>query len=63
MKETWRSLNQKLSTMTEKEIFLALENERATTRRASILERLHRRFCSLRASRERIELLQEAIKA
>jgi len=48
--------------MTEEEISDALVLERATHKRASMLERLHRRYCSLRASRERIELMREAVK-
>ena len=62
MTETWRSLNAKIGRMTEEEISDALVLERATHKRASMLERLHRRYCSLRASRERIELMREAVK-
>ena len=61
--ETWRSINAKLRRMTEAEVLAALEHERATAKRASILERLHARYCMLRAARERIEILKEAVKA
>jgi hypothetical protein len=37
-----------------------LNEERAGERRISILERLHQRYTSLRAARERIEILKEA---
>jgi hypothetical protein len=60
--ETWRSLNAKIGRMAEEEISEALALERATHKRASMLERLHRRYCSLRASRERIEILREAVR-
>jgi hypothetical protein len=61
--ETWRSINAKMRRMSEAEVLAALEHERATARRASILERLHARYCTLRAARERIEILKEATKA
>lgn len=38
-----------------------LNAERATDRRVTVLERLHQRYCALRAARERIELLKEAV--
>jgi hypothetical protein len=60
--ETWRSLNAKIGRMAEEEISEALALERATHKRASMLERLHRRYCSLRASRERIEIMREAVR-
>jgi len=37
-----------------------LNHERANFKRVVVLERLHQRYTMLRASRERIELLQEA---
>ena len=37
-----------------------LTHERAHAKRVVVLERLHQRYTMLRASRERIELLQEA---
>jgi hypothetical protein len=37
-----------------------LNYERKNDRRVVVLERLHQRYTMLRASRERIELLQEA---
>jgi hypothetical protein len=39
-----------------------LMEERKNQRRVSVLERLHQRYNTLRVSRERIELLQEAKK-
>lgn len=60
MKDTWRSLNQRLSSMTEDEVSDALSAERVGDRRASMLQRLHQRYCALRQSRERIEIMKEA---
>lgn len=60
MTTTWRSLNAELRTLDEASVFAMLEHERANQRRVSVLQRLHQRYNTLRVSRERIELLQEA---
>ena len=60
MTTTWRSLNAELRTLDEASVFAMLEHERANERRVSVLQRLHQRYNTLRVSRERIELLQEA---
>ena len=39
-----------------------LNEERQSSRRVTILERLHQRYTMLRAARERIELLKEATR-
>jgi hypothetical protein len=62
LNDTWRSLNQKLRSMTEEEALAALEAERVGPRRVSILQRLHQRYCTLRQSRERVEILKGAQK-
>lgn len=59
MKLTWRSLNDKLHTMTEEQVLLLLNDERANARRVTFLERLHQRYTTLRATRERLEILNE----
>ena len=56
----WRELNKSLSSMTEDQVRAMLDAEMATNRRVSVVERLHQRYTSLRASRERIELLRAA---
>lgn len=56
----WRSLNNILSTLSEDEVMNLLNEERIGKKRASMLARLHQRYSSLRASRERIEILAEA---
>lgn len=60
MKNTWRSLNDRLPTLTEDEVLSMLNNERNTLKRVSMLERLHQRYNTLRVARERLELLKEA---
>jgi hypothetical protein len=60
LKNTWRSLNDRLSTLTEEEVLGMLNNERDTLKRVSMLERLHQRYNTLRVARERLELLREA---
>lgn len=62
MKMTWRSLNNKLSMMTEQEVFAMLDEELANQRRASVIQRLHQRANTLRVSRERIELMSLAVR-
>lgn len=59
---TWRSLNDKIHTLTEEEVLELLNQERAGAKRISFLERLHQRYSMLRVARERIEILNEAGK-
>lgn len=60
MTTTWRSLNAELRTLDEARVLEMLTEERSNQRRVSVLERLHQRYNTLRVSRERIEILQEA---
>ena len=60
MTTTWRSLNAELRTLDEARVLEMLTEERTNQRRVSVLQRLHQRYNTLRVSRERIELLQEA---
>lgn len=59
---TWRKLNDQLALMSEEDVLALLNDERATTKRVSVLERLHQRYSTLRAARERQEILKEASK-
>lgn len=61
-KLTWRSLNNKLSMMSEQEVYVMLQDEQVGEKRASVLQRLHQRYNTLRVSRERIEILKLAVK-
>ena len=60
MQITWRKLNSELRTFDEQKVLDMLTHERGNAKRVVVLERLHQRYTMLRASRERIELLQEA---
>lgn len=58
----WRSLNQKLNLLTEEQVLQLLNEERIGARRVTILQRLHQRYTMLRAARERVEILKEAVQ-
>ena len=62
MKHTWRSLNDVISSLSESEILDMLTEERKGNKRIAMMQRLHQRYCAIRDSRERIELLNEAAK-
>jgi len=59
---TWRKLNSNLSLKSEEEVLDLLNQERASHKRVTVLERLHQRYNTLRVARERVELLREATK-
>ena len=59
----WRSLNAQINELSEDELFALLAEERTGERRISMLQRLHQRYTALRAARERVELLKEAVKS
>lgn len=58
----WRELNKKLNLLSEEEVLALLTEERFGARRVTFLERLHQRYTMLRAARERVELMKEAVK-
>ena len=60
MNDTWRSLNSKLSRLSEDEVLKLLNEEREGAKRVSMLQRLHQRYNTLRVARERLELLKGA---
>ena len=55
-----RELHARLHDLTEADIWHLLDTELKGAARASLIERLHRRYCALRSSRERIELMGRA---
>jgi hypothetical protein len=57
---TWRSLNNELSRLSEEEVLRLLNDERVGAKRATMLQRLHQRYNTLRVARERLELLKGA---
>ena len=62
MNDTWRSLNSKLSRLSEEEVLSLLNEELEGAKRVSMLQRLHQRYNTLRVARERLELLKGAIQ-
>jgi hypothetical protein len=58
---SWRKLQAVLNQLNESEVLIMLIEERRGLKRASIMERLHMRYNTLRVSRERIEIMKEAI--
>lgn len=58
----WRALNKQLNMLSEIEVLQMLNDERSDLRRVTFLERLHQRYTMLRAARERVEILKEAVK-
>lgn len=61
-KLTWRELNNQLSMMSEGDVSGLLEAEKFGEKRASVLQRLHQRYNTLRVARERIEILSLAVR-
>ena len=59
--KNWRVLNDMLSTLREDQVLELLCYEREHEKRASIAERLHQRYNTLRVDRERSEILKGLI--
>jgi len=59
---TWRKFQSKLPNYSEADLLALLDEERLKHRRVSMLERIHQRYCTLRANRERLEILKEGKK-
>ena len=56
---TWRKFQSELPNYSEDDLLALLDEERMKHRRVSMLERIHQRYCTLRANRERLEILKE----
>lgn len=56
---TWRKFQSDLPNYSEADLLVLLQEERAKYKRVSMLERIHQRYCTLRANRERLEILKE----
>ena len=59
---TWRKFQSELPNYSETELLVLLDEERKQHKRVSMLERIHQRYCTLRANRERLEILKEGRK-
>jgi hypothetical protein len=55
---TWRKFQSELPNYSEADLLVLLNEERNQHKRVSMLERIHQRYCTLRANRERLELLK-----
>ena len=62
MSPSWRKLNENLASLSEAEVYTLLQEEIEGKKRATILIRLHQRYSTLRANRERNEILSGAVK-
>lgn len=58
MKSAWHDLNVLLSMRNEAQVKAMLDEEVAVHKRATYLIRIHQRYTTLRAQRERKELLE-----
>jgi len=59
---TWRKFQSELPNYSEANLLVLLEEERNLHKRVSMLERIHQRYCTLRANRERLEILKDGKK-
>ena len=59
---TWRKFQSELPNYTEADLLALLDEERLKHRRVTMLERIHQRYCTMRANRERMEILKEGRK-
>jgi outer membrane protein TolC len=59
---TWRNFQSQLPNYSEADLLALLDEERLKHRRVSMLERIHQRYCTMRANRERLEILKEGKK-
>ncbi len=55
---TWRKFQSELPNYSEADLLALLDEEQTEHRRVTMLERIHQRYCTLRASRERLEILK-----
>ena len=55
---TWRKFQTELPNYSESDLLALLDEEQTQHRRVTMLERIHQRYCTLRASRERLENLK-----
>lgn len=59
---TWRTFQSNLPNYSEADLLALLDEERLKHRRVTMLERIHQRYCTMRANRERLEILKEGKK-
>ena len=55
---TWRKFHREANEYGEEQLLAMLEEEKTVHKRVKMLERIHQCYCTLRASRERLEILK-----
>ena len=60
--QNWKAMHKVLTELREDQVKELLDYEMAHAKRASLLERLHQRYNTLRVARERAELLKEGVR-
>ena len=55
---TWKTLHEAISSMSEETVLAALNQEVEGKKRWTLIKRLHQRYCTLRANRERAVFLK-----
>ena len=56
---SWRELNAKISEMSEQELLGLMNEEMKSTKRMTVLVRLHQRYTMVRCARERADMLKK----
>ena len=56
--KSWRKFHQEANEYSEEQLLAMLEEEKLVHKRVKMLERIHQRYCTLRTSRDRLELLK-----
>ena len=57
--KNWRKFNEELNAFDEEQVLEMLEYELLNENRKTFVERLHQRYSSLRAARERANLMEK----
>lgn len=58
---TWRTFQSQINELTELQLEKLLKDERDIYKRVSMLVRIHQRLCTVRANRERMELMKHGV--
>ena len=56
--KTWRKFHLEANEYSEEQLLAMLEEEKLVHKRVKMLERIHQRYCTMRTSRERLEVLK-----
>ena len=56
---SWRKFQSELPNYSEADLRALLDEELTQHRRVTMLERIHQRYCTMRTTRERMEILKQ----